>query len=204
MTCRIFFPDQGSNPLLPTVKAHKSTTGPPGIPCSRTVEWSSYSLPVTLIISSTQGSTGTCGYYTVLGCLCVCVCDYYDVFCVCTYGYYIGHTFGLWTQFQPTDAGDTSGYPAIQPNSDSINLEIVPYSMGYRGSVLRLCDQTQVQLLKDPILRDMCWVKAKIALLGKLTILGRSWTHVPKNQIPIADQRARDFKELDVHQQMNG
>ena len=37
--------------------------------------------------------------------------------------------------------------------------------------------------------------KAKIALLAKLTILGRSWTHVPKNQIPIADQRARDFKE---------
>ena len=36
--------------------------------------------------------------------------------------------------------------------------------------------------------------KAKIALLGKLTNLGRSWTHVPKNQIPIADQRARDFK----------
>ena len=145
-------------------------------------------------------------FWGVCVCVCVCVCGYYDVFCVCVYGYYIGHTFGFWTQFQPTDAGDTSGDPTIQPNSDSINLEIVPYSVGYRGSVLRLCYQTQVQLLiaQESNIRDTCWVKAKIALLGKLTILGRSWTHVPKNQIPIADQRARDFKELDVQQQMNG
>lgn len=37
----------------------------------------------------------------------VCVCDYYIIFCVCIYGYYIRHTFGFWTQFQPTNAGGT-------------------------------------------------------------------------------------------------
>ena len=49
-------------------------------------------------------------------------------------------------------------------------------------------------LLKNPIRRDKCWVKGKIALLRKPAILGRKWTHVPKNQLPIADQGARAFK----------
>ena len=48
--------------------------------------------------------------------------------------------------------------------------------------------------LKNPILRDKCWVKGKIALLRKLTILGRRWAHVPKDQLPTADQGARAFK----------
>ena len=37
---------------------------------------------------------------------------------------------------------------------------------------------------KNPILRHKCWVKGKIALLRKLAILGRKWTHVLKNQLP--------------------
>ena len=49
-------------------------------------------------------------------------------------------------------------------------------------------------LLKNLILKDKCWVKGKIALLRKQTILGRRWTHVPKNQLPVVDQWARDFK----------
>ena len=48
--------------------------------------------------------------------------------------------------------------------------------------------------LKNPILRDKCWVEGKIALLRKPAILGRRWTHVPKNQLPIADLGTRVFK----------
>ena len=48
--------------------------------------------------------------------------------------------------------------------------------------------------LKNPILRDKCWVKGNIALLRKLAILGRRWIHVPKKQLPLADQGARGFK----------
>ena len=47
--------------------------------------------------------------------------------------------------------------------------------------------------LKNP-LRDKCWVKGKIALLRKLAILRRKWTHVLKNQLFLADQEAGDFK----------
>ena len=205
MTCRIFFPDQGSNPLLlqwKHITQPRDTRGFPVHVLLKEIVIHFLSHSSFLVPSGPLWLVVTIVFWGV----CVCVCGYYDVFCVCVYGYYIGHTFGFWTQFQPTDAGDTSGDPTIQPNSDSINLEIVPYSVGYRGSVLRLCYQTQVQLLiaQESNIRDTCWVKAKIALLGKLTILGRSWTHVPKNQIPIVDQRARDFKELDVQQQMNG
>ena len=38
--------------------------------------------------------------------------------------------------------------------------------------------------LKNPILRDKCWLKGKMALLRELAILGRRWTHIPKNQLP--------------------
>ena len=38
------------------------------------------------------------------------------------------------------------------------------------------------------ILRDKCWVKGKVALLRKSAILGRTWTHVPKNKLPSASQ----------------
>ena len=41
-------------------------------------------------------------------------------------------------------------------------------------------------LLKNPMLRDKCWVKGKLPLLRKLAILGRMWNHVPKNQLPLA------------------
>ena len=47
--------------------------------------------------------------------------------------------------------------------------------------------------LKNPILRDKCWVKGKIALLRKPAILGRRWTHVPKNQVPPANQEQEVF-----------
>ena len=49
-------------------------------------------------------------------------------------------------------------------------------------------------LLKNPTLKDKCWVKRKIALLGKLVILGRSWMHVPGNQLPTVGQGAKGFK----------
>ena len=45
--------------------------------------------------------------------------------------------------------------------------------------------------LRIQYLRDRCWRKGKIALLRKPAILGRRWTHVPKNQLPIANQWAR-------------
>ena len=37
-------------------------------------------------------------------------------------------------------------------------------------------------------------VEGKIALLKKLPILRRRWTHVPKNQLPIDDQGTSVFK----------
>ena len=37
--------------------------------------------------------------------------------------------------------------------------------------------------LKNPILREKCWVKGKVALLKKLVILRRKWTHV-QSQLP--------------------
>ena len=48
--------------------------------------------------------------------------------------------------------------------------------------------------LQSPILTDSGWVEGKISLLRKPTILGRRWTHVPKNQVPTDDQGTRDFK----------
>ena len=48
---------------------------------------------------------------------------------------------------------------------------------------------------KDPIQRDKCWVKGKIALLGKLAILERRWAHVPKNQLPLANHGARTCRK---------
>ena len=48
--------------------------------------------------------------------------------------------------------------------------------------------------LHNPILTDSAWVEEKISLLRKLTILGRRWTHVPKNQLPIDHQGTRVFK----------
>ena len=45
--------------------------------------------------------------------------------------------------------------------------------------------------LKNPILRDKCSVKGKITLVRKLAILGRRWTHVPKNQFLTANEGAR-------------
>ena len=49
-------------------------------------------------------------------------------------------------------------------------------------------------LLKNPVLRDKWWVKGKIALLRKLAILGKRWTHVPKNQLPVVHQGTKGFK----------
>ena len=48
--------------------------------------------------------------------------------------------------------------------------------------------------LKNPILRDKCSVKGKIALVRKLAILGRRWTHVPKNQFLTANEGARGVR----------
>ena len=39
-------------------------------------------------------------------------------------------------------------------------------------------------LLKNPILRDECWARGKIALLGKPAVPGRRWTPVLKSQLP--------------------
>lgn len=47
--------------------------------------------------------------------------------------------------------------------------------------------------LKTPIQGDKYWVKEKIFLLRKLTILGRRWTHVPKNQLPTPQVLLRDY-----------
>jgi len=47
--------------------------------------------------------------------------------------------------------------------------------------------------LKNP-LRDKCWVKGKIALLRKLAILRRKWTHILKNQLFLADQDKGEFQ----------
>jgi len=48
--------------------------------------------------------------------------------------------------------------------------------------------------LKNPILRGKCSVKGKKALVRKLAILGRRWTHIPKNQFLTANEGARAFK----------
>ena len=50
-------------------------------------------------------------------------------------------------------------------------------------------------LLKSswPILRDRCWVKGKVALLRRSAILGRRWTHVPKNKLPSLIQGSKNF-----------
>ena len=49
-------------------------------------------------------------------------------------------------------------------------------------------------LLKKSILRDKCWVKGKIPLLREPAILGRRWTHNPKNRFLTANEGARAFK----------
>ena len=48
--------------------------------------------------------------------------------------------------------------------------------------------------LHNPILTDSAWVEEKISLLRKLTILGRRWTHVPKNQLPLVHQEEEFLK----------
>lgn len=55
------------------------------------------------------------------------------------------------------------------------------------------CITTLGSVCKNPILRDKCWVKGKIASLRKPAILGGRWTHVPKNQLPTLQVLLRNF-----------
>ena len=59
------------------------------------------------------------------------------------------------------------------------------------GSVTQL--SFSCSWLRNPILRQKCWVKGKIALLRKPAILGRRWTQVPKNHLPTINQWAKGF-----------
>ena len=59
------------------------------------------------------------------------------------------------------------------------------------------CDQAQVQLLiaqESNTERQVLGKRKDRFFLRKLAILGRRWTHVPKNQLPPVDQGARHFK----------
>ena len=47
--------------------------------------------------------------------------------------------------------------------------------------------------LKNPILGDKCSAKGKTALVRKPAILGRRWTHNPKNRFLTANEGARAF-----------
>ena len=47
-------------------------------------------------------------------------------------------------------------------------------------------------LLNNPTLRHEHWIKEKRALLRKLAVPGRRWTHVPKNQLPTAQVLLKD------------
>ena len=59
------------------------------------------------------------------------------------------------------------------------------------------CSSYEIQfwllIVKNPALRNKCWVKRNVALL--LAILGWKWTYVSKNQLSIVNQGARAFKE---------
>lgn len=49
---------------------------------------------------------------------------------------------------------------------------------------------------KNPTLKDKCWVKGRISLLGKLVILGEKLMHVPRNQLPIMGRGKGFLKQV--------
>ena len=41
--------------------------------------------------------------------------------------------------------------------------------------------------LRNPTLREKHWVKRKVSFISEASNIGRRWTHVPKNQLPIVN-----------------
>ena len=75
----------------------------------------------------------------------------------------------------------------------SLLQEIFP-TQGWNPGLLHFRQILSQLSHKGNPLRDKCWVKGKIALLRKPVMLGRRWTHIPKNKLPAADLGARVFR----------